>query len=68
MVSGPPYGSVNSKHAHPPSGNCRVFGILLVVARGGGGGGICEKTSAIPVEAVFIVPFSIFHLKICLFR
>ena len=35
---------------------------------GWGGGGICEKTSAIPVEAVFIVPFSIFHLKICLFR
>ena len=68
MVSGPPYGSVNSKHAHPPSGNCRVFCMLLVVARGVGGGGICEKTSAIPVEAVFIVPFSIFHLKICLFR
>ena len=43
MVSGPPYGSVNSKHAHPPSGICRVFGILLVLA---GEGEICEKTSA----------------------
>ena len=23
---------------------------------------------SIPVDAVYIVPFSIFHLKICLFR
>ena len=67
MISGRPYGSVNSKHAHPPSGICRVFGILLVLAGGGGGGKFVRKPLpggeelAIPVEAVYIVPFSIFH-------
>ena len=70
MVSGRPYGSVNSKHAHPPSGICRVFGILLVLAGGGGGVGRGKfvrkplpegEYLSIPVEAVYIVPFSIFH-------
>ena len=69
MASGPPYGSVNTKHAHPPSGICRVL-----VGPGGGEGRFVRNPLpggeylSIPLEAVYIVPFSIFHLKICLFR
>ena len=49
--------------AHPPpSGTGRAFVILSVLAVG-----ICQKTSArgwgILLEAVNVVPFSIFHFK-----
>ena len=56
-------GSVNSKHAHPSpgiilSGICHLVGL--------GGGEFVRKS--LPVAGAFVVPFSIFHLKICLFR
>ena len=66
-------GSVNSKRAHPPSGICQAFVILSVPVLE-----ICQKTwgekrpgvghLSILLEAVNVVPFSIFHKKNMPFR
>ena len=61
------YGSVNFKRAHSPPGICGAFVALSVPAVG-----ICQKTSArtwsIFSEEVNVVLFSIFYLKIWIFR
>ena len=67
------YGSVhvNSKRAHPPPKNippgiCRAFVILSVQAGGNFSEHLCPGVGHLsnPQEAVNVIPFSIFHLKI----
>ena len=61
-------GSVNSKHAHPhplPLGICRAFVILPVPRVGNLTENLCPGVGKLSIllEAVKIVPFSIFELK-----
>jgi len=61
-------GSVNSKHAHPPPlplGICRAFVILPVPGVGNLTENLCLGVGKLSIllEAVNIVPFSIFELK-----
>ena len=64
------YDSVNSKPAHSPPGICRVFVILSVPTVGNLSESLCPGMGhlSILLQAVNIIPFSICHLKICLFR
>ena len=61
--------SLDSKGAHPPPGR-QAFVILSVLAVGNLSENLCPGVGHFPIllEWVNIVPFSIFHLKICLFR
>ena len=58
--------------AIPLPGICQVFVILMVLAVGNLLENLCRKPRvehlSILLEAVNIIPFSIFHLKLCLFR
>ena len=64
------YDSVNSKRVHSPRGICRAFVILSVPTVGNLSESLCPGMGhlSILLQAVNIIPFSICHLKICLFR
>ena len=60
------YGSVNFKRAHPPTGICHLVGPDV----GNLSDSLCPGMGhlSILLEAVKVIPFSIFHLQICLFK
>ena len=60
------YGSVNFKRAHPPTGICHLVGPDV----GNLSDSLCPGVGHLSVllEALKVIPFSIFHLQICLFK
>ena len=54
----------------PPPGICQAFVVLSVLAVGNFLENLCPGLGLLSnlLEAVNVVPFAIFHLKICLFR